>query len=407
MALTNTAVKGAKPKSKQYRLTDGMGMYLLVKHSGKKYWRLDYTLHGKRKTYAIGTFPTVSLKEAREEREAAKKLVANGIDPVVERQLNREAQSEAAENTFYAVAMDWFSKNKSSWTTGHSRTISGRLEKNLFPWLGSRPIHEITVPELLRVLRRIEARGAIETAHRCRTIAGQVFRYAIASGLVDRDPAADLKGALTPVNPRKLPAVTNPREVGALMRAIRGYQGDVITRIALRLSALTFCRPGEIRHAEWREVNWIKKVWTIPGEKMKGKRDHIVPLAQQALDALREIHSVTGSGTYIFPSLRSNSRPMSENTVLAALRAMGYRKDQMVAHGFRSMASTILHDNGWEHDLIEMQLAHTVGSKVSQAYNRADRLKERVEMVQWYADFLGRLENAEDEQGDSAVSVRG
>lgn len=257
MALTNTAVSSAKTKDKQYRLTDGQGMYLLIKPSGQKYWRLDYILHGKRNTYAIGIYPTISLKEARARRDEAKALVVDGIDPVQHRQLKSHNQQETAANTFKALATEWLAKQKGSWTHGHARTVISRLDRDLIPWLGRRPIQEITAPEILKVLQRIESRGAIETAHRCKTIVSQVFRYAIAKGVADRDTAADLKGALAPVQSKKMFAITDPVTAGELLRSIRGYNGDLITRCALVFSALTFGRPGEIRHAEWSEVNWI------------------------------------------------------------------------------------------------------------------------------------------------------
>jgi integrase len=395
MALTDTTVKNSKPEAKQYRLADGQAMYLLVKPNGKKYWRLDYTLHGKRKTYAIGPYPIVSLKKAREKRDEAKRLIFEGIDPVQQRQQVKLRQVDAAKNSFQSVALDWFLKNESAWTKGHSRTISGRLDLNLLPWLGKRPISEITAPEILRVLRRVENRGAIETAHRCKTIVSQVFRYAIATGVADRDPAADLKGALSPTQPKRMAAITDPDGVADLLRAISGYQGGIVTRCALKFSAMTFGRPGEIRHAEWSEINWIKKEWLILGDKMKSGRDHTVPISNQVMEVLREIHPLTGQGRYIFPSLRTGSRPMSNNTVLAALRRMGFTKEEMTPHGFRSMASTLLHENGWKHEIIELQLAHSRRDKVSAAYDRSRRLPERKVMMQWWADLLQEIEFGE------------
>ncbi len=376
-------------------MTDGQGLYLLIMPTGRKYWRLDYTLHGKRKTFAIGTYPEISLQTAREERRKAKAIVADGIDPVQFRQLTKATDRETAENTFEALALEWYSRQEKSWTQGHARTVMGRLRLNLLPWLGNRPIDEITAPEILKVLRRVESRGAGETAHRCKTIVSQIFRYAIASGIADRDPAADLKGALTPVHPDKMAAITDPDRVGELMRSIRGYHGDLATRCALLLSAFTFCRPGEIRQAEWKEINWIKKEWRIPAAKMKMKREHTVPLSDQALNLLREVHPLTGRGKYVFPSLRTPDSPMSNNTVLAALRRMGFSKEEMTGHGFRSMASTLLHENGFEHEVIELQLAHARKDKVSAAYDRSRRLPERKKMMTWYADHLEQLEQGE------------
>lgn len=396
MPLTDTAIRSAKPREKQYRMTDGQGMCLLIKPSGKKYWRLDYALHGKRKTFAIGSYPAISLKKARIERDNARALVAEGIDPVHYRQQTKDRQKDIASNTFEALALEWLAKQEQAWSTGHARTVISRLRRDLLPWLGSRPIKGITAPEILTVLRRIEGRGAGETAHRCKTIVSQVFRYGIATGVADRDPAADLRGALAPTRPKKMAAITDPEKVAELLKAISGYQGDIVTRCALKFSAMTFGRPGEIRHAEWSEINWIKKQWSIPAEKMKMDRDHTVPLSDQALDVLREIHPLTGQGKYVFPSLRTGSRPMSNNTVLAALRRMGFTKEEMTPHGFRSMASTLLHENGWEHEIIELQLAHSRRDKVSAAYDRSRRLPERKQMMQWYSDYLERLEKGEE-----------
>jgi integrase len=389
--LTDSAVKAAKPKAKPYHLTDGLGMYLLVKPNGGKYWRMDYSLHGRRKKYAVGVYPSVSLKDARIERDKAKRLVSEGIDPVQYRQMTKASQRKSSENSFETVALEWLAKQKQVWTEGHAVTVEQRLRKNLLPWLGNRPISEINPPELLRVLRRIEDRGAVESAYRSRTIAGQVFRYGIACGLCDRDPSADLRDALQPRKPKKMAAITEPAEVGGLMRAIDGYQGDLITRCALRLSALTFCRPGEIRHAEWAEIIWAKEEWVIPAEKMKMKRDHVIPLADQTIKVLQELHPATSRGKYVFPSLRTPTRCMSENTVNAALRRMGIPKTEMVAHGFRSMASTLLHENGFGHDVIELQLSHSRKDRIAAAYDRSERLPERRRMMQWWADYLDNL----------------
>lgn len=393
MPLTNTAVKSAKPKKKQYRLTDGQGMYLLIKPSGKKYWRLDYALHGKRKTFAIGTYPAISLKNSRLLRTRAKALVSDGIDPVQYRHKVQEKQKDLAANTFEVLALEWLTKQEQAWTKGHARTVISRLRRDILPWLGSRPVKEITAPEILKVLLRIESRGAIETAHRCKTIISQVFRYSIATGSADRDPAADLKGALTPAQPKKMAAITDPEGTAELLKAIGSYQGDIVTRCALKFSAMSFGRPGEIRHAEWHEINWIKKEWLIPSHKMKARRDHTVPLSDQALEVLREIYPLTGQGKYVFPSLRTSSRPMSNNTVLAALRRMGFTKDEMTPHGFRSMASTLLHENGWDHEVIELQLAHSRRDKVAAAYDRSRRLPERKKMMSWWSNYLQQLEH--------------
>ncbi len=393
MALTNTAIKNAKKKTKQYRLSDSGNLYLLVRPNGSKLWRLDYSILGKRKTMALGSYPVIDLKTARVKRDAAKNLLSEGVDPVRHRQLTVSQQKEAAENSFQSISMEWFSRQEKSWSKGHARTVTGRLELNLLPWLGQRPISEISPQELLKVLRKIEARGAIETAHRCKTIVSQVFRYAISAGIADRDPAADLKGALTPTKAKKMAAITEPKKVRELLLAIRDYEGHFISRCALQLSALSFVRPGELRQAEWQEINWTKKEWLIPANKMKAKRDHTVPLAEQTLGVLRELDSFTGQGRYVFPSLRTTTRPMSNNTVLGALRRMGFSKDEMTPHGFRSMASTLLHENGWEHEIIELQLAHTKRDRVAAAYDRSRRLPDRKKMMQWWADYLQKLEH--------------
>ena len=392
MALTHTAIKNAKKKPKQYRLSDSGNLYLLVRPNGSKLWRLDYSILGKRKTMALGSYPVIDLKTARAKRDEAKNLLSEGVDPVRHRQLTVSKQKEAVENSFQRISMEWFSRQEKSWSKGHARTVTGRLELNLLPWLGQRPISEISPQELLKVLRKIEARGAIETAHRCKTIVSQVFRYAISAGLADRDPAADLKGALTPTKAKKMAAITEPKKVKELLSAIRGYEGHFISRCALQLSALTFVRPGELRQAEWQEINWTKKEWLIPANKMKAKRDHTVPLAEQALAVLQELEPFTGEGRYIFPSLRTTTRPMSNNTVLGALRRMGFSKEEMTPHGFRSMASTLLHENGWEHEIIELQLAHTRRDRVAAAYDRSRRLPDRRKMMQWWADYLDKLE---------------
>jgi len=392
MALTNTAIKNAKKKTKQYRLSDSGNLYLLVRPNGSKLWRLDYSILDKRKTMALGSYPVIDLKTARAKRDAAKNLLSEGVDPVRHRQLTVSQQKEAAENSFQSISMEWFSRQEKSWSKGHARTVTGRLELNLLPWLGQRPISEISPQELLKVLRKIEARGAIETAHRCKTIVSQVFRYAISAGIADRDPAADLKGALTPTQAKKMAAITEPKKVKELLLAIRDYEGHFISRCALQLSALTFVRPGELRQAEWQEINWTKKEWLIPANKMKAKRDHTVPLAEQTLEVLQELEPLTGQERYVFPSLRTTTRPMSNNTVLGALRRMGFSKDEMTPHGFRSMASTLLHENGWEHEIIELQLAHSKRDKVAAAYDRSRHLPDRRKMMQWWADYLQKLE---------------
>ncbi|VVS92226.1 tyrosine-type recombinase/integrase [Desulfoluna spongiiphila] len=390
MPLTDTAIRNAQPKDKPYKMTDEKGLYLLVKTKGK-YFRYDYRYGGKRKTMALGVYPEVKLKAAREKRDQARKLLDNGIDPMAHAKTAKALAAETAANSFEAVAFEWFAKYKNTWVEGHSRTIIRRLEMNVFPWIGAQGIETITAPDVLAVLRRIEERGALETAHRVKQVCGQVFRYAIATGRADRDPSADLKGALPPTKPTRMPTITDPSKISELLRAMDGYQGHFVTRCALRLAPLVFVRPGELRHAEWHEINFEKAEWRIPAEKMKMRSPHMVPLSDQAITILKEVEPLTGEGKYVFPSLRSKDRPMSDNTILAALRRLGYSNDEMSGHGFRAMASTLLHEQGWPSDIIERQLAHAESNSVKAAYNHAQHLPERRKMMQAWADYLDTL----------------
>ncbi len=392
MPITDTAIRNAKPKEKPYKLTDGRGLYLLVNKSGK-YFRWDYRFAGKRKTLALGVYPDINLKKAREKHEDLRRLLAQDIDPMAYKKEVKDKLHAEVLHSFETVAREWFFKNKPVWTEKHAQTIISRLENNIFPWLGGKATSSITASMLLESLRRIEDRGAVETAHRVKQICGQVFRYAIATGRADRDPSGDLKGALPPTRPKNMAAITSPDKIGELMRAIEGYQGNLITRCALKMAPLTFVRPGELRHAEWEEINIDEAVWKIPAEKMKIKNVHIIPLSKQASHVFEEIRPLTGSGKYVFPSLRSGSRPMSDNTVLAALRRMGYSKEEMTGHGFRAMASTVLHEQGWSSDIIERQLAHTESNSVKAAYNHAQHLPGRRKMMQSWADYLDTLKN--------------
>ena len=389
MPLTDTAIRNAKPKEKPYKISDEKGLYLLINKAGK-YFRFDYRFGGKRKTLPHGVYPRVTLKEAREKNDEARKLLQGGIDPAQHRKEAKAMRHEQSTNNFEAVAREWFSKN-TAWSERHAQTTMGRLELNVFPWLGSRPVADITPPELLTVLRRIEDRGAIETAHRVKQICGQVFRYAIATGRAIHNPSADLRGALSPTKPKHMATITDPKKIGELLRAIDGYEGHLITRCALRLAPLVFVRPGELRHAEWQEINLEQAEWKIPAAKMKMRSPQIIPLSEQAIAILREIEPLTDLGRYIFPSLRSAERPMSNNTILAALRRMGYAKEEMSGHGFRAMASTLLHEQGWPPDVIERQLAHAERNNVRAAYNHAQHLPERRRMMQAWADYLDGL----------------
>ncbi|WP_394808950.1 tyrosine-type recombinase/integrase [Nitrosomonas sp.] len=388
--LTDVAARNAKFSDKPYKISDSGGLYLLVKSTGK-YWRMNYRYAGKQKTFAIGVYPAVSLVNARKKRDEARELLAKDIDPSLNKAINKQIVRTAAEHTFKAVALEWHAKTSKTWAETTATNIKRYLEKDIFPWLGNRVIKDISAPELLAVLRKIESRGAHEKAQRCREYAGRVFRYAIATGRAERDPSGDLRGALTPVKVKHHASITDPKTIGALLRSISGFSGSYITRCALQLAPLVFVRPGELRHAEWAEIDFDKPEWRIPGHKMKMKEPHIIPLSAQAVEILQSIHPLTGDGQYIFPSIRSGARPMSENTINAALRRMGYEKDEMTGHGFRSMASTLLHEHGWPHEAIERQLAHAERNKVVAAYNYAEHLPKRKEMMCWWADYLDEL----------------
>jgi len=391
MPLTDAKARNAKPKNNQFKLFDTDGLFLLVSPAGGKWWRFKYRLGGKEKLISLGTYPEVSLALARARRDEARGQVADGIDPSQARKALKAARVQN-ESTFEVVAREWHTKFTPTWTPGHAVTIKSRLEFNVFPWIGERPVNEIKAPELLMVLRRIESRGAFETAHRIRSICGQVFRYAVATGRAERDPAADLRGALPPVKPKHHSAITDPEKVAGLLRAIDSYQGSLVTKCALRLAPYLFVRPGELRQMEWAQINLEAGEWNIPAEKMKTRQPHLVPLAHQSLEILRELHPLTGTGKYVFPNPRTSKRPMSNNTVLAALRRMGFEKEEMTGHGFRAMARTILDEVlQFRVDFIEHQLAHAVRDPNGRAYNRTAHLAERRKMMQTWADYLDGL----------------
>lgn len=390
MALTDTAIRNAKPKDKAYVLNDGRGLNLEISPKGGKWWRLRYTFGGKPNRISLGTYPEISLVQARERREEARKLIAQGIDPSNVRK-DARAQEQQQIETFELVARQWHEKFNTKWTPGHAARIMTSLENDAFPWIGPKAIRSILPPEVLSVARRVESRGAIETAHRLVGNIGMVFRYAVAAGLADSDPTRDLRGALSPTNEKHHASLTEPGAVSELLRTIETYKGSLITRCALKLAPLTFVRPGELRHAEWSEINEEAAEWRIPAHKMKMRTQHIVPLSKQALAVLEEIKPLTGAGRYVFPGERTASRPMSENTVTAALRRLGYAKDEMTGHGFRSIASTLLNELGWNRDAIERQLAHAERNNVRAAYNFAEFLPERRKMMQSWADHLDAL----------------
>jgi len=386
--LTDIAVKSAIPKDKPYKLADGHGLHLLVKLAGK-YWRMDYRFKGKRKTLAIGVYPKVGLKVARKKCHEARELLEQDLDPMEQRKLSAILP---VSNSVKSIALEWYSKNKHTWVVGHAERILRRLELNIFPWLGDTPILTVSPMDLLTVLRRIEDRGAIDTAHRAKQVCGKIWRYAVSTGRAEHDITAALNGALPPPKRSNMSTITDPGKVGELLRAIHGYEGHFTTCCALRLAPLVFLRPGELRRAEWTEIDLDKAEWKIPEEKMKMSRPHIIPLSKQALKILHEIRPYTAHRSiYVFPSIRSDKRPMSDNTILAALRRMGYSKEEMTGHGFRAMASTLLHENGWGTHLIELQLAHVEKNSVKAAYNHALYLDDRIKMMQWWADELDKL----------------
>lgn len=395
MPLSDTSIRAAKPKEKTYLMTDGEGMYLEVTPSGGKWWRFKYRFDGKQKRISLGTYPDTGLKEAREKRQEARRQLAAGIDPGESRKAQKAAGAEDSPNSFEVIAREWYGRQASSWVPSHAEKIISRLERDLFPWLGKREIATITAPDLLAALRRIEERGAVETAHRALQNCGQIFRYAIATGRADRDPCPALRGALAPVKQTHYPAVTDPKKIGALLRAMDSYEGTLVTKCALRLAPLVFVRPGELRAAEWSEIDLERAEWTIPASRMKMGLAHLVPLSTQAAAILEEVRTLTGDGRFVFPSARTKDRPMSDNAVLAALRRMGIPKEEMTGHGFRAMARTVLDEVlHFRPDYIEHQLAHSVRDPNGRAYNRTAHILERRQMMQAWADYLDTLKEA-------------
>ncbi len=395
MPLTDTAVRNAKPGAKPAKLFDERGLFLIVTPSGGKWWRFRYKFDDKEKLLSLGVYPDVGLKDARTRRDEARKLLADGIDPGENRKAQKATKQDRAANSFEVVAREWYAKHAPNWVEHHGDRIIRRLERDIFPWIGGRPIADVNAPELLAAVRRIESRGALETAHRALGNCGQVFRYAVATGRAVRDPSGDLRGALPPVKGEHFAAVTEPQQAAELLRTLDGYQGTFTVACALRLAPLVFVRPGELRNAEWADIDLDAAEWRY--HVTKTDTDHIVPLALQAVDILRELHALTGTGRYVFPGARTNGRPMSDNAILAAMRRMGIDKDEMSGHGFRAMARTILDEVlGVRPDLIEHQLAHAVRDPNGRAYNRTAHLPERKKMMQQWADYLDKLKAGAD-----------
>ncbi|HRG50038.1 MAG TPA: integrase arm-type DNA-binding domain-containing protein [Pseudomonadales bacterium] len=395
MPLTDIAIKNAKPKEKPYRMADGEGLCVKINPNGSKHWQLRYNhpVTKKAKIESYGPYPTIGLAEARAKKTESKALLRQGIDPMELKQQNQLTAAVQAAITFELVANEWFGKQVANWAKSHATRTIGLINNNLCPWLGKRPISEITTPELLGALQHTEARGTIETAHRAREVAGQIFRYAAATGRIKYDPTPSLKGALTKRPKEKnFAAITDPERLGDLLLAMDGYRGTPEVKAALQLSPILFQRPFVIRTMEWEEINIRMECWEIPEIKMKNRKCHIVPLPKQAMDILRNMQPITGHGQYVFPSARGLSRPLSENAVRTALRILGYSNDDQTPHGFRATARTLLDEKlGYRLEVIEMQLAHEVKDVNGTAYNRTKFLQERIEMMQGWADYLDTL----------------
>jgi integrase len=402
MSLTDTTIRNTKPREKSYRLADSGGLYLEVSPSGGKLWRFKYRFDRKQKLLALGIYPDVPLARARDRRDDARKLLADGIDPSEHRKAAKAKRTGLAANTFEVIAREWIGNRKAGWSDSHVSRTTKRLENDVFPWIGGKPIAEITAPEILSVLRRIEGRGTLDTAHRAGQDCGQVFRYAVATGRAERDPTGDLRGALPAVRQGHFAAITEPAEVGALLRAIDGFKGTFVVQCALKLAPMLFVRPGELRQARWQQFDLDKSEWKYLATKTK--TEHLVPLASQAVAVLREIHKLTGHTAFVFPGARSNGRAMSDAAVNAALRRMGYNtRTEITGHGFRAMARTILHEVlGIAPEVIEHQLAHRVPDALGTAYNRTKFLPERRKMMQQWADYLDKLK-----AGAEVIPLRG
>ncbi|OYY74276.1 MAG: integrase [Gammaproteobacteria bacterium 28-57-27] len=400
MPLTEVAVRNTKPEAKPVKLSDGQGMYLLIQPTGSKLWRLKYRFGGREKVLAIGQYPQITLKEARAARDDARKLLANDVDPGEHRKAVKQAGHDRAGNSFEVIAREWLTKYAPTWSPSHVETMSKRLERDIFPWLGSKPIADIKAPDLLIQLRRIEGRGALETAHRVLGTCGQIFRYAVATGRAERDPSGDLRGALPPAKEKHHAAVIDgslepkerERRVGELLRTLHDYQGGFIVASALRLAPLVFVRPGELRTMRWQDVDLDKAEWVY--RVGKTDTDHVVPLSNQAITILKDMHALSSASEYVFPSARTRTRPMSDNAILGAMRRMNIPKDEMTGHGFRAIARTLLDEVlGFRVDLIEHQLAHAVKDANGRAYNRTAHLPERRKMMQSWADYLDNLKS--------------
>lgn len=395
MPLSDTAIRAAKPRDKAYKMADGGGLTLLVKPTGSKIWRMRYRFGGIEKMLSFGLYPDVPVKLARERRDEARRKLAQKEDPGAERKAERDARG----NTLRVLAVEWFelqsnppeSSGRAALTPVTAKKTKWMLEAFLYPKLGDIWINDITAARLYDVLREIESRGIRETAHRARSLASRIFRFAVATGRAERDITVDLRGALAPIVTKNRAAIIEPRAIGKLLRAIDDYDGQPATGIALKMAPYVFVRPGELRGARWNEIDWNAREWRIPADRMKMREQHVVPLSHQVITLLETLRMLTEHTGFLFPSLRSTERPISNNTINAALRRLGYSTDEMTGHGFRALASTRLNEQGWHPDLIELQLAHTERNRVRAAYNRAQRLDDRRKMMQQWADYLDEL----------------
>jgi integrase len=384
-------LRGLKSTGKVQKHPDGDGLYLYVSPTGGKLWRLDYRYEGKRKTLSMGAYPVVTVADARARRHEAKRQLAQGIDPCAHKQAAKASARAEITDTYEIIAREWFAKYAPCWSESNKVKVLARQVNYIFPFIGAKNIRDVSAPELLSALRHIEKRGSLDTAHRALQDCSRIFRYAVATGRGERDTAADLRGALPPAKGSSFATITDPKEVGALLRAIEAYSGGIVVACALRLASLVFVRPGELRRAEWAEFNLENAEWRIPAERMKMRQVHIVPLSRQAIAILRELHPFTGGGRFLFPSPRGDDRPLSDVALLAALRRMGYSKEQMTVHGFRSMASTLLNEQGYNRDWIERQLAHGERNSIRAAYNYAEYLPERRRMMDEWGNYLESL----------------
>lgn len=391
LELTELQVKNAKPKDQPYKLSDGKGLYLLITPTGGKLWRFDYRFNDKRKTLTFKTYPEISLSKARQCREDARQLLANGIDPSDYKKEQKTITELSALNTFEAVTRKWHETHKGKWSEGHAKHILSRLENDIFPVVGSKPIAEVRRKDLASLLEGVSKR-TLETAHRLKIAINQMLNYAVANELIPLNPLGDTKGLLPKIEHKHMAAPTDPKDVAPLLRAIDGFEGSFIVKCAMQLSPMLFCRPRELRHAEWSEIDFETAEWNIPAEKMKMRQAHLVPLPQQAVAILKELQLLTGHGKYVFPCHRTPQRCMSDNAINAALRRLGFEKSEITAHGFRAMARTILDEVlGFRPDIIEHQLAHAVRDPLGRAYNRTSHLAERKKMLNVWADYLDGL----------------